>query len=63
MRISPSLTSMVLAVLGRATKGGTWAAVMAGAAPGWPPRGVVRTTWLAGSAVLQARRRSSPEVH
>lgn len=37
------------AAAGDATNGGTWAAVMAGAAPGVPPRGVVRTTWLAGS--------------
>ena len=36
---------------GAATKGGTLAAVMAGAAPGTPPRGVVRTTWLGGSAL------------
>ena len=30
---------------------GTLAAVSAGAAPGTPPRGVVRNTWLGGSGV------------
>lgn len=43
------------AATGTATNGGTLAAVMAGAAPATPPRGVVRTTWLAGKAAPDFR--------
>ena len=39
------------ATAGVAENAGTLAAVIAGAAPGVPPRTVVRTTWLGGSAV------------
>ena len=31
--------------------GGTFAGVIGGAAPGVPPRGAVRTTWLGGNGV------------
>ena len=40
---------------GAATMPGTLAVVIAGAAPAKPPRGVARTTWLAGSAVPERR--------
>lgn len=36
---------------GEAWMGGTLAMLIAGAAPGVPPRGTVRTTWLGGSGV------------
>ena len=45
------LKSIVSAAAGAAFIEGTCAACNAGAAPGVPPRGVVRTTWLGGSAV------------
>ena len=49
------LKPIALAAAGVATKAGTLLALMAGAAPGVPPRGVVRTTWLSGSAVPDFR--------
>ena len=45
------LTAIAFPAAGATAIGGTLPAVMAGAAPGVPPRGVVRTTWLGGSAV------------
>ena len=45
------LTEIAFAATGVVTKFGTFDAVIAGAAPGTPPRGVVRTTCDAGSAV------------
>lgn len=45
------LTTIALAEVGAWTNVGTFAAVIAGADPGVPPRGVVRTTCDAGSAV------------
>lgn len=45
------LTVIALADVGVVTNVGTFAVVIAGAAPGMPPRGVVRTTCDAGSAV------------
>src|SRR5450755_2912135 len=41
---------------GAALMGGTFARVIAGAAPGVPPRGTVRTTCDGGSAVLLFNR-------
>ena len=46
---------MTSAAAGVAASGGTLAVVIAGAAPGLPPRGVARTTWLAGSGVPDFR--------
>ena len=43
------------AALGAAAIGGTLAAVIAGAAPGVPPRGTVRTTCDGGSGTLCVR--------
>ena len=42
--------------VGCAAMGGTLAAVICGAEPGVPPRGVVRTTYDGGSAVPLRRR-------
>src|SRR3990167_2955373 len=55
MAMAPAVMAMALPVTGVAASGGTLAAVMAGAAPGVPPRGTVRTTWLAGSALPVVR--------
>ena len=43
---------IVFAAAGVALIFGTFEAEIGGAKPGLPPRGVVRTTWLAGSGVL-----------
>ena len=49
--MAPAVMAMALAAAGVVASGGTLAAVMAGALPGVPPRGTVRTTWLAGNAL------------
>ena len=46
-----ALNVMASAAAGVVAIGGTLADVIAGAAPGVPPRGMVRTTWLGGNAV------------
>src|SRR5215510_10081074 len=50
-RIVVPLKSIVSAAAGAAFIEGTHAASNAGASPGEPPRGFVRTTWLGGSAM------------
>ena len=49
--ITPGETVIVFAIAGVAVILGTLAVVIAGAAPGVPPRGIVRTTWLGGKGV------------
>ena len=48
---APFANVIVSPAAGLAAIGGTFAAVMAGAAPGVPPRGVVRTTCEGGRGV------------
>ena len=56
----PFAVVMVFAAAGVATIFGTLAAVIAGADPAVPPRGVVRITWLGGNAVPLLRRAHMP---
>src|SRR6476620_8118566 len=53
--MAPAVMAITLAAVGVAAGGGTLAALMAGALPGVPPRGTVRTTWLGGRALPLAR--------
>src|SRR5512141_2186512 len=54
--IVPFAVVIVFAAAGVAAIFGTLAAVIAGADPAAPPRGVARITWLGGKAALLFRR-------